>query len=501
MLYSYLFTPNHAKGRGPSLFRKAFNHLFSPEYLVKKDTRLGDLPGTRETYQNVMRIALPSIAEMVLMGLIGSVDTMMVGGLGKGALAAVNLPMQPRMLLLCIFFALNVGVTAIVARRRGENERESANATLRNAIMLAILLSAALMSLAIVFAEPLMRLAGGTSDTEEDAKVLRDAVDYFVILAYALPVNAVSMCVCAAQRGIGNTKITLRVNIASNLCNVVLNYLLIGGNLGFPRLEVRGAALASALGMCVGMVLALITVFFPKKDTGFLHISFRDRWKFDREAMRSIIKVGGNAMIEQLGMRFGFFVSSRLVFGLGTTLVASHVICSQLLGITFYFGDGLSVAATSLVGRNMGAKRSDLSMLYGKAAQRIALVISAVLGILIILLRYPLSALFIGADTPDAALVVQYAAMTMLVIAAVQPFQTSAVVISGCLRGAGDNLYVALVATIAISVIRPAMTWLAIEGLHFGLTGTYIFMMLEIVIRLAFFYPRFASGKWRKIRI
>lgn len=478
-----------------------FRRLFAPEYLVKQEARLGELPGTRDAYRDVMRIALPSIAEMVLVGLIGSIDTMMVGGLGKGALASVNLPMQPRMLLLCVFFALNVGVTAIVARRRGENDRPAANATLRNAILLAVLLSAALMSLALVFSEPLMRLAGGTSDTEENAKVLKDAADYFSILAYSLPVNAVSMCVCAAQRGVGNTRITLKVNLVSNIVNVILNYLLIGGNFGFPRLEVRGAAIASVLGMAVGMVLALMTVFRPAKDVGFLHISVRDRWSFDAQTMRAIFKVGGNAMIEQLGMRFGFFVSSRLVFGLGTTLVASHVICSQLLGITFYFGDGLSVAATSLVGRNMGAGRSDLSMLYGKASQRVALIISATIGILIVALRYPLSALFIGADTPDAGLVVQYAAVTMLVLAAVQPFQISAVVISGCLRGAGDNLFVAFVATLCISVIRPGMTYIAIELMHLGLTGTWMMMMSEMVIRLACFYPRFASGKWRKIKI
>ena len=483
------------------MFKKALNHLFAPEYLVKEKERLGELPSTKETYKNVMSIATPSIAEMVLIGLIGSMDTMMVGGLGKGALASVNLPVQPRMLLLCLFFALNVGVTAIIARRRGENNRAAANATLRNAIMLALMVSAVFMTLALVFTEPLMRLAGGTSDTEEDAKILCDAQDYFRILTYSLPVHAVSMCICAAQRGIGNTRITLRVNIVSNLVNVVFNYLLIGGNFGFPRLEVRGAAIASVIGMAVGAVLALMTVFFPRRDARFLQISHRDSWRFDKDAMRAIFKVGGNAMIEQLGMRFGFFVSSRLVFGLGTTFVAAHVICSQLVGITFYFGDGLSVAATSLVGRNMGAKRSDLSMLYGKAAQRIALIISATLGVLIVLLRYPLASLFIGADTPDAALVVQYAATTMLVIAAVQPFQISAVVVSGSLRGAGDNLYVAVAATICISILRPGLTWLAVDWLKFGLTGTYIFMMLEMVVRLAFFYPRFASGKWRKIKI
>ena len=474
--------------------------FFAPEYLVKREHRLGELPKGRDAYRDVIRIALPSIAEMVLMSLIGSVDTMMVGNfLGAEALSSVGLPIQPRMVLLCVFFALNVGVTAIVARRRGEDRREAANSTLRNALMLALSLSLVMMALATVFAVPLLRLAGG--DTAENEKVFHDAYDYFTILTYALPVNAVSMCICAAQRGIGKTSITLRVNIVSNLTNVFFNYCLIGGNLGFPRLEVKGAAIASVIGMTIGMSMALLTVLAGGKFKGYLHISRHDKWRFEKDIMRSIFKVGGNAMIEQLGMRFGFFFFSRILFSLGTTMYAANQICQQLLNITYTFGDGLGIAGTALVGQNLGRKRPDLSMLYGKICQRYAMMISLVLGILIVTLRYPLSGLFIGENTPNADLVIQYAADTMLVLAAIQPFQTSSVVLSGSLRGAGDNLYVALIATLCISVARPCMGLLAVNVLHLGLTGAWIMGMSELALREIFFYLRFASGKWKNKKV
>ena len=96
--------------------------IYCVEWMVPKHHRIGPLPSSKEAYGNVMRIALPSIAEMLLMSLIGSADTIMVGQLGKNALAAVALPTQPRMMMLSIFFALNVGVTAIVARRKGEGK-------------------------------------------------------------------------------------------------------------------------------------------------------------------------------------------------------------------------------------------------------------------------------------------------------------------------------------------------------------------------------------------
>ncbi len=474
--------------------------LLAPEYLVKQEHRLGELPDGKTAYRDVMRIALPSIVEMVLMSLIGSVDTMMVGNeLGAEALSSVGLPTQPRMLLLSLFFALNVGVTAIVARRKGEERQEEANATLRNAMMLALGLSVILTAAAVAFAEPLLRLAGG--DTAESEKVFTDAVDYFRIMTYALPVNALAMCICAAQRGIGKTRITMWVNMASNLINVFFNYCLIGGHLGFPRMEVRGAALASAIGMGAGFLLALATVVAPGKYKGYLHLSLHDSWRFDKESMRSIVKVGGNAAIEQFGVRFGFFVYARILFSLGTTMYAANQICMQLLSITFTFGDGLGVAATSLVGQNLGRKRPDLSMLYGKISQRFAVMISLVLGVLIVSFRYQIAGWFIGENTLNADQVVAYAASTMLVLAAIQPFQTSSVVLSGSLRGAGDNLYVALIATICVSVVRPIMAVIAVYVLHLGLTGTWIFGLSEIALRFAFFYPRFASGKWKDKKV
>ena len=474
--------------------------LLAPEYLVKQEHRLGELPDGKTAYRDVMRIALPSIVEMVLMSLIGSVDTMMVGNeLGAEALSSVGLPTQPRMLLLSLFFALNVGVTAIVARRKGEERQEDANATLRNAMMLALGLSVILTAAAVAFAEPLLRLAGG--DTAESEKVFTDAVDYFRIMTYALPVNALAMCICAAQRGIGKTRITMWVNMASNLINVFFNYCLIGGHLGFPRMEVRGAALASAIGMGAGFLLALATVVAPGKYKGYLHLSLHDSWRFDKESMRSIVKVGGNAAIEQFGVRFGFFVYARILFSLGTTMYAANQICMQLLSITFTFGDGLGVAATSLVGQNLGRKRPDLSMLYGKISQRFAVMISLVLGVLIVSFRYQIAGWFIGENTLNADQVVAYAASTMLVLAAIQPFQTSSVVLSGSLRGAGDNLYVALIATICVSVVRPIMAVIAVYVLHLGLTGTWIFGLSEIALRFAFFYPRFASGKWKDKKV
>ena len=175
---------------------------------------------------------------------------------------------------------------------------------------------------------------------------------------------------------------------------------------------------------------------------------------------------------------------------------AAHIICMQFLNITFTFGDGIGIAATSLVGQNLGKKRPDLSILYGKISQRYALIVSCVLLVILSVFRYPLASCFIDASTQDADAVLSLAAQTLLVVALLQPFQTSSVVLSGCLRGAGDNIYVAVCMTLCVSVVRPLMTTLAVNVLHFSLPLTWLFCMFEIILRVAFFYPRFAGGKW-----
>lgn len=467
----------------PSLVRR----LFSVQPMVKPERRLGDLPTSKQAYKELLNIALPSVLEMVLMSLIGSIDTMMVGRLGPEAIAAVGLTGQPRMLLLAIFFALNTGVTAIVARRKGEERMEAAQLTLRNACVIIILIAGVLMIPSLLAARPLMFLAGAQADTVQDATI------YFRILAYVLPVNALTMAITAAQRGVGNTRITMVVNIVANLVNVVFNFLLIEGHFGFPRLGVAGAAIATAIGFCVGFVLSIWSV--RRKDC-FLHLSFRANWRLDKATCASIAKLGGNACLEQVALRIGFFTFARIVADLGTLSFATHQICQQFLNLSFSFGDGLGVAGTSLVGQYLGRKRSDLSVMFGKVTQRVALVVSMVLLIFFVAFRHPLVGLF----NSDPA-IIALGGQVMIIAAIFQPFQTSSVVISGCLRGAGDTRFVARIMLLCVAILRPILAWTLVEVFHVGLIGAWSASLIDMIIRLVCVYIRFNSCKWIDIRV
>nr|MBQ4320159.1 MATE family efflux transporter [Clostridia bacterium] len=192
----------------------------------------------------------------------------------------------------------------------------------------------------------------------------------------------------------------------------------------------------------------------------------------------------------------GFFTFAKIVAGLGTDNMAAHQIILQFTTISFTVGDGIGVAGTSLVGQNLGRKRPNISLVYGKVSQRVAVVAGFILCITFILARYPLIGMF--SDKPT---VVEAAAPAMIVAAMSLLLQTSAVVISGCLRGSGDTRYVAYIMIIAIAILRPIFSVLTVLVFDWGLIGAWTAMAAEITVRLILLYFRFSSFKWAKIKV
>ena len=477
----------------------AIARFFSVSSMVKPENTNGELPTTKDAYRNLMKIALPSVIEMVFVSLIGSVDMVMLRWLDDpaAAIAAVGLAGQPRMITLSLFFALNVGVTAIVARRRGQDRREDANKALRNALIIVLALAAVVVAATLTWARPLLLLAGAQADTIEMSH------DYFRILTYFMPISALTMCINAAQRGVGNTRTTMYVNLTSNVVNAILNLLLIYGVKGpsgeyvIPAMGVAGDAWATGTGICVGFVMCLFSIMGKRNAGGFLHLSFRDSWRLHKETVKSIVKIGGNAMVEQGAMRIGFFIYAMIVASLGTRAVAAHQVGMQFLNLSFTFGDGLAVAATSLVGQMLGRKRPDLATIYGTCAQRIAVCGGLVLATLIAIFRQPLVGIFL--DTSNVANLESFvmAMNVLLIVGLFQPIQMSNVVISGCLRGAGDNLHVAMIMIICVVFIRPILSFSAVNFLHLGLIGAWSASLIDMSIRLSLMFKRFKSGKWQ----
>lgn len=460
---------------------------FSVKNMIKEEQKLGELSSSKEYYSLFLQLAWPSALEAVLVSLVGSVDTMMVGGLGEAAIAAVGITNQPKFILLSAIFSLNVGITAIVARRKGQGDKEGANNCLKQGILLSAILSIAMAILGYIFAENILTFAGASED------YLHNAISYFQIILVSIVFQALNLTINAAQRGVGNTKIAMYTNIISNLVNITFNYLLINGIGFFPRLEIRGAAIATAMGAAVACFISFSTLL---KSNGFLTIRSKEQWGFKKDTIQLIGTISGNAMIEQVFMRIGFFAYNIIVAKLGTTEYAVHLICMNILNLSFSFGDGFGIAASSLVGQSLGEKRPDKSIIYGKIGQRIAFLISSLLFLVYYFGRHFLVSLF--SSNP---LVINMGASILIIVAFITHLQTSQVVISGCLRGAGDTKFVAIVSLISIGIFRPLLTWLLAYPLGLGLTGAWLSILADQGIRLLFNFYRFSSGKWTTIII
>jgi len=455
--------------------------------MLRKSCIVGELPGTREMYTNTLHIAWPSITETFLVAMVGMVDTIMVGGLGAYAIAAVGLTNQPKFIILAIFLALNIGIIAVVSRRFGEKDREGANRCLRQVLLIAFVLSIGGVVLGQLYARPLLLFAGAQPDT------IDASVTYFKIVLIGIPPTVLSLAINAAQRGVGNTRIAMYTNLAANLVNVLFNWLLITGHLGFPRLEVAGAAIATVLGNFVSMGIAFASISRPG---GFLHITFKDSFLPDAQTIKTISKISSSAALEQLFLRIGFFIYVMIVANLGTDDYATHQICMQILSISFCFGDGLSMAASALVGQSLGRKRPDIAVLYGKAAQRVGMCISAVLIVLFLTLNRQMMGMF-----TNEAHIIDTGAVIIMFLALITTGQISQVVFSGCLRGAGDTMYVAIVSMVSIALIRPALSWYLCYPAGLGLIGAWYGVLIDQYLRLIFCGLRFSGAKWTKIKV
>lgn len=448
---------------------------------------VGIIPPEKELYGRFLKLAGPSVVEAVLVALVGIVDTIMVSTLGDLAIDAVGISTQPKFVILCFIFALCTGTTAVVARRKGQEDRLGANRVLLNAFLVGLVIICVLAGLGRRFAEPFLRFAGA-----HDAYI-EDAVVYFRIICISVVFQGLNNLINAAQKGSGNTKISMTTNLIGNLVNILFNWLLINGIGPFPRLEVRGAAIATLIGAVTAFTISLLRLFVRRNYLNFFVEGF---WKLSLPILKPVFRVSSSALVEQLVMRFGFFTFNLVVAKLDPLSYATHIICMNMLSLSFCFGDGFQVAATSLAGQSLGARRPDLAYVYCSIGRRVVTVVAVFLSILFVTARHPLMQLY--TDTPK---IIEMGGICLMITAVITYLQTAQVICTGCLRGAGDTRYTAVISLIAIGIIRPLGGYLLTYPAGLGLYGAWLGILIDQSMRLTLSSARVRKGKWLEIQL
>lgn len=445
---------------------------------------------SREDIVKTLNMAWPAMLESFFSALAGLIDSLMVSSLGSYAVAAVGLTTQPKFLGLSLFMAANVAISALVARRMGEGKREEANRIFSTFLVFLMVMAVLLSVLLVAFADPIIRLCGSEEVTHDSA------VLYFRIIMGGMIFNCIQMGVNAAQRGAGNTRITMRTNLVSSSVNIVANYLLIQGHFGFPALGIRGAALATVLGTVVASIMSLLSVW--KKDN-FVSIPmiFKEKLTPTFEALKNIIKVGYSVFAEQVLMRIGFMLTAIMAADQGTAAMAAHQVGMNIMGLSFSFGDGLQATAVALIGYSLGAKQPEKAKDYGRTCRMIGGVISVILAVIYFLGAGLLMRLFF----PEEPEIVEIGVSIMHVIIFVVILQISQVIYMGSLRGAGDTLYTAVASAFSVTVMRTLGSYIFGYVFAMGITGIWFGVVADQLSRYIFASVRFKQGKWTEIKI
>ena len=444
----------------------------------------------KEDFKTTMKMAWPAMIESFFTAFVGLVDSFMVSSLGSNAVAAVGLTTQPKFIGLAMFFAANVSISALVARRKGENKREEANGIFTTFFLFILIMAAIISTLLVTFADPIITLCGSEPETHDMA------VAYFKIIMGCMIFNVVGMGVNAAQRGSGNTKITMRTNLVSNIVNVIFNFFLITGKCGFPALGIHGAAIATVLGTVVACFMSLYSVW---KQSTFVSISliFKTKIKPGFDALKQIVKVGYSVFIEQLLLRVGFMATALMAADQGTKAMAAHQVGMNIMGLSFSFGDGLQATAVALIGYSLGAKQPEKAKDYGRTCRMIGGAIAIFMSLVYLFGARPLMTAFF----PGEQETIDIGVRIMRVILFVVVLQIPQVVYMGSLRGAGDTLYVAVVSAVSVTIVRTSASLFFGYVLNWGITGIWLGVIADQVVRYVLARARFQKGKWVEIKI
>lgn len=434
----------------------------------------------------IWTLSWPAIMTFGLESLVGLIDALMVGRLGADAVAGVGIGTQLLNGVSVMNMALSTGTVALVARCIGANQRAQAEAALVQSLYLALALGIAVAVPVIAWAPALVGIFA------DDPDVLRAGTDFTRTIMLGTPGMALFAVVAAGLRGAGDMRTPLLIGGTLNLVNVVAAYTLIFGHFGLPALGVRGAAIASALAFWTGAVLGLLALL--RRDAA---LRLRRGELAPHPGMaRRVLAVGTPTALEQLLMQLGFLVYLAIAAGYGTAAVAAYFIGVRILALSFLPGFGFSAAASTIVGQQLGAGQPENAERSGWEANRLAVVLMSIAGLLIFLFARPIARLFI--DDPQ---VIDDTVSFIQILALAQPSMAADSTLGGALRGAGDTRFPLLTVLVGFYGARLGFAWFVAHALGLSLAWVWAALLGDYLLRALLKAWRFRSGRWKRVRV
>ncbi|MFQ6093671.1 MAG: MATE family efflux transporter [bacterium] len=441
----------------------------------------------RPLTKRVLLLAYPAMVSMLSHTLLSLVDTAMVGRLGAESLAAVGIGAMVMYVVMSGFFAIDSGSRAIVARYFGAGKFSNCGQIFQQALILSVLFGAAITAAGCFFSEDMYRLIRaepGVTSLGGEYLRLRLFGAAFIFAAFAFN---------GLFTGLGDTKTPMVVMVVANSLNVALNYTLIFGKLGFPAMGVKGAALATVIARVSGFSIYLAVTLSKKSLRRF---SPYGSFSLHRERMKQLIRVASPTSFEQVLEAAGFLAFTVIVTQLGTVPLAAHNIGLNITMLSFMPAFGFGVAASTLVGQSLGAKRFGEAEHSGWTAATLGVLFMSFMGLVFFFLPKYLMMIF----TNDRE-VIRQGVTILKILAFFQPFDGLGMILGLALRGAADTRWV-MACNLAITwlLFVPGSYLLALP-LGFRLNGSWWALGLLLFASGTAMAWRFRNGKWKKIKI
>ncbi len=435
----------------------------------------------------IVLLAIPMILELSLESVFAVVDMFFVGRLGAHAIATVGLTEASLAIIYSMAIGLSTAATAVVSRRIGEKNPDAAAHAGMQSLLIALFFTIIISTCGIIFAPDILRIMGAQPEVvKEGAVFTRIMLGGSVVIILLFLINGIF-------RGAGDAAMAMRSLWIASLLNIILCPMLINGYGPFPELGLKGAAIATTIGRGTGVIYQCYHLF---KGKGIIKVKLH-HFKWDTPVIRTLIDVAWPATLQFLIQSGSWIVLTMLVATTGGT-DASAGYQVAIRNVVFFIlpAWGMSNAAATLVGQNLGAKqpgRAEKSVLL-TTKYNIFFMTSVML--LFLLLASPIISIF-----TKEPVVHHFGVLSLQIIGAGYIFYGIGMVMIQSLNGAGDTKTPTWINFVCFWLFQIPLAYLLAKPFRMGPIGAFIAIpVAEALIAVAAYYY-FKKGKWKEVKV
>lgn len=434
----------------------------------------------------VFMLSIPMILEMLMESIFALVDIMYVSQVSVNAVATIGLTESVITLVYAVAIGLSMAATAIVARRIGEKDVIGASEATVQVIILGVIVAAFISALGIIYPKELLSLMGAETD------LIEEGYGYTKILIGGNVTIMLLFLINAVFRGAGNASIAMWTLILSNGLNIILDPIFIFGFGPVPAYGVEGAAIATTIGRGTAVVFQLVILFY---GYGKIKIAIRDLI-IRSKVMLNLIRVSIGGIGQFLIGTSSWVFLMRIMSEFGSEVLAGYTIAIRVMMFTLMPAWGMSNAAATLVGQNLGAGRPErASQSVWKTGKYNAYFMGLVS---IVYLIFAPQIILLFNDTPD---VVKYGSLCLRIMAAGYVFYGYGMVVINAFNGAGDTKTPTYINFVCFWLIQLPFAYIIAITFDYGPIGVFSAITLAEVLIAIIGIIWFKKGYWKSVKV